>query len=248
MADAWTVIGILASILGIIGAVIATYTTMVPPTVLVEKSEKLRKETREYLEKVYADGLIDDTFFSEYDQIEMQPVELDVMELHGVLFEPRPWYRRPHFWYTTWVNVRVCCRCLTRIQANIASRASMTRRQQLDQSRTLEREVTLTPSECTLASDEAEKTVSQDVVLHKLERGAFDPSPPPSVAEEPPVSSRTRWSFDVVKHSWSSMRARIGPSRKSQHELPLFVGEKRRRAGTAGGGPITHVMTALSQC
>ncbi|KAH9914062.1 uncharacterized protein BXZ73DRAFT_106707 [Epithele typhae] len=105
MVDFGTAVGIVASVLGILTACITAY-----------------------LSKVQADGLVQEVFFATTSH-NIADIELDVMELHGVLYQERPWFKRLAFWVTTWINVRIYCRNLKQIQADIALHASTFRRE-----------------------------------------------------------------------------------------------------------------------
>ncbi|KAH9935122.1 uncharacterized protein BXZ73DRAFT_76833 [Epithele typhae] len=229
MADFGTVVGVIASILGIITACFASYLAVTRPTGLIETAERVRLETREYLQNVFADGLLEERFLFEVSK-KISSIELDIMELHGVLYDARPWYKSLMFWATTWREVRIACHNLKQVQADIAFHASKARKELHNKAPGCEQDPESAQSE-ELVIDDDGKTTTFDI-LDQLECGTLN-SPPPSSADKRSVASRLRKHVLVMtnlKRCWSTVRAKVGASRTSKHETTS--GEADKRHGT----------------
>ncbi|KAH9935124.1 uncharacterized protein BXZ73DRAFT_100517 [Epithele typhae] len=197
MADFTSIFGIVSGVIGIIATALTIYLLCTPSNTLICQAETKCNDTRDYLKKLFAEGLLDDDFFVKKSK-DIDQIEDKIMMQRGQLTVSRWWWNRFHFWVTTWSDMDRYSGELALIGAIAARRASeMRKRLRLHPSQG--------PVGSTNDSESRSETrtasITNNTALDKLECGTLGFSSPPSS-----TSDRRKYSFVKVnlKRYWSA--------------------------------------------
>ncbi|KAH9936829.1 replication factor RFC1 C terminal domain-containing protein [Epithele typhae] len=236
MADFPTVLGIVTGIIGLLVTAFTIYVWCTPSTALISQAEAYCDGTRDYLKKLFADGLLDYDRVAEFSS-EIAAIENAILELRGESAVRRWWWSYVLFWMATFSIMRQKCAQLDAIRADIALRASATRkalRQRLGGAADPERSHVfpnwLANGDLKVLDVDAGKSsvlATNDAVLEKLECGTLASS---FAVESSAVSRPRKFTFMKVnlKRYWFTVRARLGTPRTSKPAFSPSGGVEKR--------------------